>query len=174
MGKYFFKYYKIQGPCFYNKCAGNFYRVLRCIGKEYLQASNSKMFSAAIEEIKKRVKNRGVVVSSSEIRNLIQARRFFSSKMVSRNERNLKYKFSKNSHFILDAVISLLDEIECKRKIDLNKYYGTRILREFYCKEQLINNLDAKLDLIRKKLCPKNMEEFEIIYGYIDNLRRKC
>jgi len=158
-----FKYFKIIGKRAINYKKINFYRILYFIGSNIEQNHKNKIKNA-IKTIVIHTKDKyNVDISTNEIKNLIR-------------EKNPKYrasiyKISVNSNLILKSIFDLLEEIENKLNMTITQKYNN-FNKEKFCRLEIINNFDLKLDEIESPFFIK--KDITILISEIKELRKEC
>jgi len=160
------KYYPLSGNKAKNSNYINFYRVLRIIGKNY-HCSCKNRIRCAMDLIRKRLNKQNVKgVSKMEILNLIKERKNYL--FITR------YKISMRTDKILNMVFELLNNVEKDTNSSLQNLSFNHLEKNKFCRNELISDLDDKLDILENKAPKKLIEEIDEFNNNIRGLSKTC
>lgn len=169
------KYYKLRCHQGFNRNSTAFYNLIKLIGRHFGNASKRNEMNTGLALIRNKL--RGYNISNSEIRNLIQAKKFFWID-ADINTVIKVYKISENSHLILKVIIEymtklneILDDNEIENEFMHHINVGSP---DSYWREMLISYLHEKLDKIKDARRGSSLRKVEYLINEINRLDKKC
>lgn len=185
------KYYTLRDHQAFNRNSTAFYNLIKLIGKNFAHASKKNELNAGLKLIKRKLASKRI--STSEIRYLIQAKKFLWMPIVDSNidilnepdwvdadiTSSLKvYKFSENSDLILSVIIDYMAELNSTMSNeDVEKLFVSQLnvgSCDSYWREMLISYLKEKLDRIKHGKRGSSLRKINLLIEKIERLDKRC